>query len=98
MSTRSVGDELKRASPSQLDTFLQYVKAQQEHHRTRTFQEEYSELLRMHGVDPFRRDFLYLFDELSLRNSSRQRRDNVNVIGNTPDAHEFGTEAAADCR
>jgi hypothetical protein len=48
--------------------------------------------------DPFRRGFLYLFDELSLRNSSRQRRDNVNVIGNTPNVHEFGTEAAADCR
>ena len=40
---------------------------------------------------------LYLFDELSLGNSSRQRRDNVNVIGNTPDADEFGTEVTADC-
>jgi hypothetical protein len=40
--------------------------------------------------DPFRGCLLYLFDELSLGNSSRQRRDNVNVIGNTPDAHEFG--------
>jgi hypothetical protein len=48
--------------------------------------------------DPFRRGFLYLFDELSLRNSSRQCRDNVNVIGNTSDVHEFGTETAADCR
>ena len=48
--------------------------------------------------DPFRGCLLYLFDELSLGNSSRQRRDNVNVIGNTPDAHEFGTEVAADCR
>ena len=38
-------------SPSQLDTLVQYVKAQQEHHRTRTFQEEYRELLRRHGVD-----------------------------------------------
>ena len=38
-------------SPSQLDTSLQYVKAQQEHHRTRTFQEEYRELLWRHGVD-----------------------------------------------
>ena len=25
-------------------------------------------------------------------------RTRVNVIGNTPDVHEFGTEAAADCR
>ena len=38
-------------SPSQLDTVVQYVEAQQEHHRTRTFQEEYRELLRRHGVD-----------------------------------------------
>ena len=38
-------------TPSQLDTVVQYVEAQQEHHRTRTFQEEYRELLRRHGVD-----------------------------------------------
>ena len=37
--------------PSQLDAVLQYVDGQQEHHRTRTFQEEYRELLRKHGVD-----------------------------------------------
>ena len=35
-------------SPSQLDAVLQYVEAQQEHHRARRFQEE---LLRKHGVD-----------------------------------------------
>lgn len=38
-------------SPSQFDAVLQYVDGQQEHHRTRTFQEEYRELLRKHGVD-----------------------------------------------
>ncbi|CEF49347.1 unnamed protein product [uncultured bacterium] len=38
-------------SPSQLDTVVQYVEAQKEHHRTCTFQEEYRELLRRHGVD-----------------------------------------------
>ena len=38
-------------SPSQLETVLQYIEAQQEHHRTRTFQEEYRELLRRHGVE-----------------------------------------------
>ena len=31
-------------SPSQLEVVLQYVDAQQEHHRTRSFQEEYREL------------------------------------------------------
>ena len=38
-------------SPSQLDVMLQYVDAQQEHHRTRSFQEEYHELLRRYGID-----------------------------------------------
>lgn len=38
-------------SPSQLDAVLQYVSKQHEHHRARTFQEEYRELLRRHGVD-----------------------------------------------
>jgi hypothetical protein len=33
--------------------------------------------------DPFRRRFLYLLDELRLGNSSRQSRDNVNVVSNT---------------
>ena len=38
-------------SPSQLEAVLEYVDTQQEHHRTRTFQEEYRELLHRHGVD-----------------------------------------------
>jgi REP element-mobilizing transposase RayT len=38
-------------SASQLDAVLQYVDAQQGHHRTRTFQEEYRELLHKHGLD-----------------------------------------------
>ena len=38
-------------SPSQLEAVLEYVDTQQEHHRTRSFQEEYRELLRRHGVD-----------------------------------------------
>ena len=38
-------------SPSQLDTALKYLETQQEHHRTRTFQAEYRELLRRHGVE-----------------------------------------------
>jgi len=46
--------------------------------------------------DPFRGCFIYLFDELSLGNRSRQRRENVNVISNTTDTHEFGAEVAAD--
>ena len=38
-------------SPSQLEAVMEYVDTQQEHHRTRTFQEEYRELLRRHGMD-----------------------------------------------
>jgi len=32
-------------SPSQLDAVLEYVESQEEHHRTRSFQEEYREFL-----------------------------------------------------
>jgi len=38
-------------SPSELKAVLEYVQAQQEHHRTRSFQEEYRKLLRQHGID-----------------------------------------------
>ncbi len=38
-------------SPSELDAVLQYVETQEEHHHTRTFQEEYRELLHRHGVE-----------------------------------------------
>jgi len=38
-------------SPSQLDAVVQYVETQPEHHRIRTFQEEYRELLRRHDLD-----------------------------------------------
>jgi len=38
-------------SSSQLAAVLKYVDAQEQHHRTRTFQEEYRDLLRRHGVD-----------------------------------------------
>jgi REP-associated tyrosine transposase len=30
---------------------LKYIEGQREHHRTHTFQEEYRELLRRHGID-----------------------------------------------
>src|SRR5947208_14024160 len=38
-------------SPDQLDAVLEYVETQQEHHRTRTFHEEFRDLLRRHGVN-----------------------------------------------
>jgi putative transposase len=38
-------------SPSQLDVLLGYVETQEEHHRSRTFQEEYREFLRKHDVE-----------------------------------------------
>ena len=47
----SAGMACFRWSPSQLKPVLEYVQTQQEHHRTRTFQEEYRELLRKQGID-----------------------------------------------
>ena len=37
-------------SPSQLDAVLRYIDVQQEHHCTKTFQEEYRQLLDRHGI------------------------------------------------
>jgi REP element-mobilizing transposase RayT len=37
-------------SPSQLEDVLKYVETQVEHHRTRSFQEEYREFLGKHGI------------------------------------------------
>ena len=37
-------------SVSQLDTIINYIKNQAEHHRTRTFQEEFLALLKRHGI------------------------------------------------
>jgi hypothetical protein len=45
----------------------------------------------------FRGSLLYLLDQLSLGNGSRQRCDNVNMISNTANTHDFGTEITADC-
>lgn len=38
-------------SPSQVRDVVRYVENQQAHHRTRTFQDEYRELLYRHGVE-----------------------------------------------
>jgi len=38
-------------SPSQLDAVIEYVEHQEEHHRLRSFQEEYREFLHKHGVE-----------------------------------------------
>ena len=38
-------------SQSQLDAVLQYLASQNEHHRTRSFKEEYRDFLRKHGTD-----------------------------------------------
>jgi len=47
--------------------------------------------------DPSRGCFLNLFHELSLRDSSRQCRDNVNVIRNTANVYKFSASVPADC-
>ena len=38
-------------SVSQLDTITEYIRNQREHHRTKTFQEEFLALLRKHGIE-----------------------------------------------
>jgi putative transposase len=38
-------------SPSQLKSVIRYIDGQQNHHRTHTYQDEYRELLRKHGID-----------------------------------------------
>ena len=38
-------------SKSQVRDLIEYIKNQREHHRKKTFQEEYLELLKKHGVD-----------------------------------------------
>jgi putative transposase len=45
-------------SASQVETVRAYIAGQQEHHRTRTFQEEYLELLKRSGI---RYDERYVF-------------------------------------
>lgn len=49
-------------------------------------------------LDPLRGYLLCLLDQLSLGNNSRQRRDNMDMVCNTADAHQFGTQISADCR
>jgi putative transposase len=38
-------------SPSQLQAVLEYVESQEEHHRTRSFQEEYRDFLGKYGIE-----------------------------------------------
>jgi REP element-mobilizing transposase RayT len=46
-------------SPSDLDVLTNYIDSQEEHHRTRTFQEEYRAFLKRYGVEF---DERYLWD------------------------------------
>jgi len=46
-------------SKSQLPQVIQYIKDQKEHHKKKTFQEEYLELLQKHGIQY---DDRYLWD------------------------------------
>jgi putative transposase len=47
-------------SRSDIDSVVKYILAQKEHHQSKTFREEYAELLKRHGMD----DRKYIFDEL----------------------------------
>ena len=48
-------------SRSQLDAVVRYINRQKEHHSTKTFREEYLELLKLHGIDYNER---YIFHDL----------------------------------
>ncbi|MDA1016732.1 MAG: IS200/IS605 family transposase [Planctomycetota bacterium] len=45
-------------SYSQIEVVCSYIRRQEEHHRTRSFQEEYEEFPRRHGIE-FRREYLF---------------------------------------
>jgi hypothetical protein len=45
-------------SYSQIETVRQYIRNQEEHHRTKTFQEEYITFLKKHGIE-FRLEYLF---------------------------------------
>jgi putative transposase len=45
------GYEAFSVSPSQLNAALEYIEKQEEHHRSRTFQDEYVDFLRKHDVE-----------------------------------------------
>ena len=45
-------------SHSQLDAVVQYIRNQEKHHRRRTFQEEYVEMLKKFHVD-FRKEYVF---------------------------------------
>jgi REP element-mobilizing transposase RayT len=38
-------------SRSDLPSVMEYIQGQREHHRTKSFQEEYRELLKRHGIE-----------------------------------------------
>ena len=58
---------------------------------------EKAAIARFKRLDPFRGCFLYLFNHLGLGKSSRQCRDDVNVIGHSIRSIGFATQIAADC-
>ncbi len=45
-------------SYSQIEVVQNYIQNQEEHHRTKTFQEEYEAFLKRHGIE-YRREYLF---------------------------------------
>ena len=52
------GYSIFSVSVSALDTVIAYVRGQKEHHRVRTFREEYIALLERHGIE-FKEEYLF---------------------------------------
>ena len=47
-------------SHSQIEAVRRYIRDQKEHHRTKTFEQEYTDFLKRHGIEFERK---YLFDD-----------------------------------
>jgi REP element-mobilizing transposase RayT len=45
-------------SHSQLDTVIKYIQNQEEHHKTKTFRQEYTELLKLYNID-YKNEFIF---------------------------------------
>jgi REP element-mobilizing transposase RayT len=45
-------------SHSQLDTVIKYIQNQEEHHKTKTFRQEYTEFLKLYNID-YKNEFIF---------------------------------------
>ena len=56
-------------SHSQLTNVINYIQNQEEHHKTKTFREEYIDLLKLYNID-FKNEFIFMMFDMPLLWSS----------------------------